>query len=233
MSIYVKDRQIVVPGEPIGEQGKYSIEGSVYRVNRKFYSKVLGVVYIDQERKLVKIIPLKGKYIPVEGHRVIGKVVEVGFTGWTVDINSPYPAVLPVNEVTSKPVTISRNELARILDEGDLILAKVIAFDYSRDPVLTIKESRLGKIPKGSLVEINPQRVARIIGKKGSMITLIENMLGVKMIVGQNGRIVLVGDDPLKEEIAVLAVKKIDEEAHIPGLTDRIKEFIESKLRGE
>ncbi|QOJ78136.1 RNA-binding protein [Infirmifilum lucidum] len=232
MSLYVKDRQIVLPGDPIGEQGRFSIEGHVYRVNKKFYSKVLGVVYIDQERKVIRVIPLKGKYIPVEGHRVIGKVTEVGFTNWVVDINSPYEAILPVSEVTSKPVSISRNELAKILDEGDLILAKVIYFDYTKDPVLSIKESKLGKIPKGSLVEISPQKVARIIGRKGSMVSLIEEMLGVKLIVGQNGRIVVVGDDPFKEELAVLAIKKIDAEAHVTGLTERIKEFISERLRG-
>lgn len=231
MNLYVKDRQIVVPGEPIGEQGKFSIEGHVFRVNKKFYSKVLGVVYIDEDRKLARVIPLRGKYIPVEGHKVIGKIVEVGFTNWVVDINSPYSAILPVSEVTSKPVNISRNELARILDEGDLILAKVVSFDFTKDPVLTIKESKLGKIPRGSLVEISPQKVARIIGKKGSMISLIEEMLDVQLIVGQNGRVVVVGKDPLKEEIAVLAIKKIDAEAHITGLTDRIKEFISERLR--
>ncbi|MEZ0344996.1 MAG: exosome complex RNA-binding protein Rrp4 [Infirmifilum sp.] len=231
MTIYVKDRQIVVPGEPIGEQGKFSIEGYVYRVNKKFYSKVLGVVYIDQDRRLVRVIPLRGKYIPVEGHKIIGKIVEVGFTNWIVDINSPYSAVLPVSEVTSKPVNISRNELARILDEGDLILAKVVSFDFTKDPVISIRESKLGKIPRGSLVEISPQKIARIIGKKGSMISLIEEMLDVQLIVGQNGRVVVVGSDPLKEEIAVLAIKKIDAEAHISGLTDRIKEFIRERLR--
>ncbi|UNQ72516.1 exosome complex RNA-binding protein Rrp4 [Infirmifilum sp. NZ] len=231
MTLYVKDRQIVIPGDPIGEQGKFSIEGHVYRVNKKFFSKVLGVVYIDPDRKIVRVIPLKGKYIPVEGHRVVGKVVEVGLTNWIVDINSPYEAILPVSEVTSKPVNISRNELAKILDEGDLILAKVVSFDYTKDPVISIKESKLGKIPKGSLVEISPQKVARIIGRKGSMVSLIEEMLGVRLIVGQNGRIVVVGDDPLKEEIAVLAIKKIEAEAHITGLTDRIREFIESRLR--
>ncbi|AKG39147.1 MAG: exosome complex RNA-binding protein Rrp4 [Infirmifilum sp.] len=230
MNLYVKDRQIVVPGEPVGEAGKVSIEGHVYRVNKKFFSKVLGVVYVDEERKVARIIPLKGKYIPVEGHKVIGKIVEVGFTNWVVDINSPYTAVLPVSEVTSKPVNISRNELARILDEGDLILAKIVSFDFTKDPVVSIRESKLGKIPRGSLVEISPQKVARIIGKKGSMISMIEEMLGVQLIVGQNGRVVVVGSDPLKEEIAVLVIKKIDAEAHISGLTDRIKEFIKERL---
>ncbi|MHB9303032.1 exosome complex RNA-binding protein Rrp4 [Thermofilum pendens] len=231
MTIHVKDRQIVAPGEFVGEQGRFRVEGQVFRVGRKYYSKVLGVVTVDEENRVVKVIPLKGKYFPVEGHIVVGKVVDIGFTSWEVDINSPYVAVLPVSEVTSRPVTISRNELSRILDVGDLILAKIVSFDLSKDPVLTIKESRLGKIPRGTLVEIPPQKVPRVIGRRGSMVSMIEDLLGVKLIVGQNGRIVVVGDDPQRVEIAVLAVRKIEAEAHTTGLTDRIKQFIEERLR--
>jgi exosome complex component RRP4 len=138
---------------------------------------------------------------------------------------------LPVSEVTSKPVTISRTDLSKILDVGDLILAKIVSFDLNKDPVLTIKESKLGKIPRGVLVEIPPQKIPRIIGKKGSMISMIKEMLGVELIVGQNGRIVIVGEDPYKVELAVLTIRKIESEAHTTGLTDRIKKFIEERLR--
>lgn len=231
MPIYVKDRQIVVPGEAIGEQGKLKIEGHVFRIGKKYYSKVLGVVTINEDTKVLRVIPLKGKYFPVEGHTVIGKIIDIGFTSWDVDINSPYTAVLPVSEVTSKPVTISRTDLSKILDVGDLILAKIVSFDLNKDPVLTIKESKLGKIPRGVLVEIPPQKIPRIIGKKGSMISMIKEMLGVELIVGQNGRIVIVGEDPYKVEIAVLTIRKIESEAHTTGLTDRIKKFIEERLR--
>ncbi|MCC6003250.1 MAG: exosome complex protein Rrp4 [Thermofilum sp.] len=231
MQIYVKDRQIVIPGEAIGEQGKIRIEGQVFKVGKKFYSKVLGVVTLNEDAKILKVIPLKGKYFPVEGHIVVGKIIDVGFTSWDVDINSPYTAVLPVSEVTSKPVTISRTDLSKILDVGDLILAKVISFDLSKDPLLTIKESKLGKIPRGVLVEIPPQKIPRLIGKKGSMISLIKDSLGIEVIVGQNGRIVIVGDDPYRVELAVLAIRKVETEAHTAGLTDRVRKFLEERLR--
>ena len=63
------------------------------------------------------------------------------------------------------------------------------------------------------------------------MISMIKEMLGVELIVGQNGRIVIVGEDPYKVEIAVLTIRKIESEAHTTGLTDRIKKFIEERLR--
>ncbi len=231
MPIFVKNRQIVVPGELIADTNKYRVEGKIYSFNKKFYSKVLGVTFVDDEKKTIRVLPLKGKYIPSVGDIVVGKVIEVGLTNWTVDINSPYPAILQVTEVFSKPTQISRTELAKILDIGDVIIAKVISFDFARDPLLTIKESKLGKISKGKIVEISPSKVPRIIGKKGSMINMIKSMLDVDIIVGKNGRVVVIGKDPLREEIAVLAIKKIEKEAHTTGLTDRVKMFIEEKLR--
>jgi RNA-binding protein Rrp4 and related proteins (contain S1 domain and KH domain) len=226
-------QRILVPGEVVVERegrGRVEIEGAVYRVGSQYRAKTLSVARYDDRDNVLRIIPLKGKYIPSVGDVVIGIIVEVGFTSWLVDINSPYTAVLPVSEVSSKPVTIPRSDLSKILGEGELVLAKVIAFEKAKDPVLTIKESKLGKIQRGLLVEISPKKVPRVIGRRGSMIKLIENMLDVEVVVGQNGRIVVVGSDRRREEIAALAIKKIEAEAHTEGLTSRIKEYIEGLL---
>ncbi len=231
MTLYIKHKQIVVPGELIIDEGKYVVEGKVYCINKRYYSKVLGLVEVDEENKRIKVISLKGKYIPEVGDIVIGKVIDVGLTNWTVDINSPYTAILQVTEVFSKPTSISRNSLSQILDVGDIIIAKVIAFDFTRDPLLTIKESKLGKVTKGTMVEIDPSKIPRLIGKKGSMISMIKDMLDVDIIVGKNGRVIVVGKNPLKEGISTLVIKMIEKEAHTTGLTDRVKIFIEEKLR--
>ncbi len=230
MPVYVENRQIVVPGELIADKNRFRVEGKVYERNGKYYSKVLGVVFVDKENKRVNLVTLKGKYIPSPGDLVIGKIVEVGMTNWTVDINSPYPAILPLTEVFSKPTSVPRSELSKILDVGDIIAAKVVAFDYARDPLITIKESRLGKIPKGLVVEVPPSKIPRVIGRKGSMINMLKELLGVELVVGKNGRIVIVGKDRAKMELAALAIKKIEREAHTSGLTDRIREFIMEKL---
>jgi len=230
MPVYVENRQIVVPGDPIADKNRFTVEGKVYERNGKYYSKVLGVVFVDRDSRKVNVVTLKGKYIPKPGDVVIGKVVEVGLTNWIVDINSPYPAVLPLTEVYSKPTSIARNELSKILDVGDIIAAKIISFDYARDPLITIKESRLGKVKKGLLVEVSPSKIPRVIGRKGSMISMIKEMLNVDLLVGQNGRIVIIGDDKDRVELAALVIKKIEREAHTSGLTDRVKEFITVKL---
>jgi len=211
-------------------EGKYKIEGAYYAIGKKYYSRVLGLTEVDNEK--VKVIPLKGKYIPRENDLVIGKIIDVGMTNWSVDINSPYTGVLQVTEVFSKPTSISRSSLSNILNVGDVILAKVIAFDFTRDPLLTIKEAKLGKVSKGTVVEITPSKVPRVIGKKGSMVNMIREVLKVNIIVGKNGRILVIGSKPEYEALAVIVIKKIEKEAHTTGLTDRIKSYI-SKLVNE
>ncbi len=230
MTVYVKSKQVVIPGEPLA-YGRYEYQGPIYVVRQKLYSKVIGIVEIEDKKKIT-LIPLKGKYMPKEGDVVIGKIVDIGITGWTVDINSPYKAMLPVSEVLSRPTDAAKLDLSKLLDIGDLIVAKILAFEYTRDPLLTIKESKLGKITKGTLVEITPVKIPRVIGKKGSMINLIKNTLNVEVVIGKNGRILVVGDDPLKEAWAVMAIKKIEKEAHVPGLTNRIKKFLNEVKRG-
>ena len=44
-------------------------------------------------------IPLKSKYVPKKGDVVIGKIKDVRFSMWDVDINSPYSGILPAFEV--------------------------------------------------------------------------------------------------------------------------------------
>ena len=58
------------------------------------------------------------------------------------------------------------------------------------------------------------------------MVSLIKNATGCKIIVGQNGVVWLQGE-PMSEVIAIQAIKKIEEESHISGLTERVTEFLE------
>jgi len=232
MPIYVKSKDITVPGELLAE-GQYAAEGAVYVVGKKLYAKALGVVEIEREkrRRKIRVVPLKKKYIPHVGDRVVDKIIDVCVTNWTDDINSPYTAVLQASEVLPRPTDAARIDLSSYLKVGDLIVAKVIAFDFSRDPLLTVKEKGLGKVTRGTLVEIDPAKVARVIGRRGSMIKMLTDTLGAEIIVGQNGRIIVVAEDRDIESIALLAIKKIEREAHVSGLTDRIRSFIKAKLK--
>jgi len=220
---YFENRQIVTPGELLAD-GNYVAGNNTYKVGSKIYATRLGLV--EYEGKNVQVVALNTVYIPSPGDQVIGKIEDVNINGWTIDINSPYKAVLRANEALSKPFKQQKDDLTSFLDVGDLILAKVIAFDRTIDPILTIREPGLGKITQGQIVKVSPAKIPRIIGRKASMINMLKKETECKITVGQNGIILISGPSPENERLAILAIEKIAQEAHTSGLTDRIAEMI-------
>ena len=77
---------------------------------------------------------------------------------------------------------------------------------------------------------MTPTKIPRIIGRKGSMISMIKQETGCQIILGLNGVILVTGKNLEDEELAITAIKKIEEESHTSGLTDRITQLLkESK----
>jgi exosome complex component RRP4 len=104
-----------------------------------------------------------------------------------------------------------------------MITARIIAFDRTRDPMLTVQDRDLGKIPRGELLRISATRVPRLIGKRGSMIQTIEQATQTRVLIGQNGVVVVTGRSPDGVNLAVRAIRMVEEEAHTANLTQRIK----------
>lgn len=235
--IHVSPRSIVVPGDLIAEGDDVEAESLfIEKRGEKFYATITGLVSIEQvdDKYKINIIPLEGAYIPRPGDIVIGLVDDIGLTHWEIDISSPYKGILTVQEALDKPFNPVTDSLKRYLDVGDYVVAKVIAFDRARDPLLTIKGKGLGRVTEGSIVEIKPSRVPRVIGKKGSMVNMLIKETGCEILVGQNGRILIKCPNKDIEEVLILSIKKIEAEAHTTGLTERVREFIrkERERRG-
>jgi len=75
-------------------------------------------------------------------------------------------------------------------------------------------------------VEISHSKVPRVIGKGGSMISMIKSYTKTQAFVGQNGRIWIDGD--VKDAVhAVRAIHMIDENAQAAGLTEAVKAYLE------
>ncbi|MEM1586872.1 MAG: exosome complex RNA-binding protein Rrp4 [Candidatus Bathyarchaeia archaeon] len=220
---YFENRQIVTPGDLLAE-GDYISGNNTYKSGNRIYASRLGLV--EYQGKTVQVIALNAVYIPSPGDQVIGRIEDVNINGWIVDVNSPYKALLRVNDAINKPFRQQKYDLTSFLDVGDLILAKVIAFDRTMDPLLTIREPGLGKITQGQIVKVSPAKIPRIIGRRASMINLLKRETECKITVGQNGIILVSGPTPEHEKLAILAIEKIAQEAHTSGLTDRIAEMI-------
>lgn len=235
IQIYVKPREIVVPGDvvargPVALSSPYLIKLNDGRV----VATITGLIDIEQSESgaKLKLIPLKGRYLPKEGDLVVGIVADLGVTAAYVDIRAPFLGVLPASDLLGRPFNPSQDSIQKYISIGDVVAAKIVAFDRTRDPLLTIQDKGLGKVVGGTLIEVEPSRVPRIIGKRRSMITMLTETTGCQFIVGANGRIVISCPNEDLEFISILALKKIEEEAHTQGLTDRVKQFIiEEKIR--
>jgi len=226
MPIFFEKKQLVTPGELLAE-GEYLPGENTYMEENKIFASRIGLV--DTDNKKVNVVALRAFYVPKMGDIVIGTVVEVGFNGWTVDIKSPYTALLRASDVLSRPFKPQADELSAVLNAGDLIVAKIASYDRAHDPQLTVGEPGLGKITRGQILHVTPTKIPRVIGRKGSMISMIKQETGCQIILGLNGVILVTGKEPEDEEIAIEAIKKIEEESHTSGLTDRITQLLKER----
>jgi len=110
---------------------------------------------------------------------------------------------------------------------GDVVLLKIVGHDETMRIQVTMQDHGLRKLTGGMVIEVSPSKVPRVIGKTGSMIQMLKNMTGCRIYVGQNGRIWIDGElDNIVR--AVRAIRLIEEEAHARGLTERVKQLLES-----
>jgi exosome complex component RRP4 len=223
MPVFYEKKQLVVPGDLLAE-GDYISGDSTYKKNGKIYANRLGLV--DYNGKLVHVVALKAFYVPAPGDLVIGKIVETTPGGWVIDIKAPHLARLRASDVVERSFKPETTDLPSIFDVGDLIIAKVIDYDRTRDPILTVREPGLGKIMRGQLIEVTPTKIPRVIGRQGSMVGMIKKETGCQLTIGQNGWILISGRSPEDERLAIMALRKIEAESHTSGLTDRVTEMI-------
>ncbi len=229
MSYLIEKRKFVIPGDLLAE-GNYNAGSNAFKEGDKVYSSMVGLS--NNVGRNVYVVALKGGYLPRAGDLVIGKVVEMRLGSWNVDINSPWTAVLFTSEAVDRPFNARKEDMTRILDVGDLVLAQVISFDRTRGPALTIRDSGLGRIVHGTIVKMTPTKIPRLIGRRGSMINMIKREVGCHITIGQNGLIHVSGKTPAIEALAIKIIRKVEEEAHTSGLTNRITEFINTEKSG-
>jgi len=216
----------VIPGEVI-VSGPYRAEQNTVLQGDKVLATSIGLS--DVHDGSVRVIPLTGGYYPKDDDLVIGKIISHSAMSWEVDINSCYSGMLPATDVFGRDFSSHSDDLSSKLRKGDLIATRIVNSDKTRDPLLTISGRELGKIDYGELVEISPSKVARLIGKRGSMIQMIESATRAQITIGQNGLVVIACEDSDGLLRAINAVELVEEKAHVADLTDRISEMLELK----
>ena len=223
--IYVENKDLVIPGQVLADDEYYSGRGT-FKENGKVCSSLMGLVSL--RNKKIRVIPLKSKYVPKKGDVVIGKINDVRFSMWDVDINSPYSGILPAFEVFGR----EKKELNKVYDVGDVLFLRVVDVDEIKKAKLGLKGRGMGKFKGGIIVDIAPTKVPRLIGKKGSMINMIKDKTNCKIVVGQNGLVWVKGDEDM-EQLTKDVIHLIEAEAHTSGLTNKIKNKLYLAIDGE
>ncbi|MDE1871565.1 MAG: hypothetical protein KGI06_05000 [Candidatus Micrarchaeota archaeon] len=196
-------REIVAPGEIVWETPVRS--QNTYISNGKTYSKVLGM----KDSAANDVIPLAGSWSPRIDDSVVGIVSEVKAKVYIIELSYFGKALLI-------PSKYDNYELR----EGDMLSA--IIKDVEGRRTIILKEPQ--PLKGGTLLNIRPKKIPRVIGKKSTMIKQIADITGTHIVVGMNGLVWLNGGNTA---LAVKALLKIEREAHMQGLTEAIKIFLE------
>ncbi len=195
-------KKIVVPGELVFDSPK-RVEGTFIE-NGKTFASTISLMQED------RVIPLKGRYLPKLGDLVVGIVKEEKFNGYVLDINSPYEGQL------------NARESRETFELADVVSAEIIDVNEVHEAVL----GRPRRLWGGEILDIEPVKVPRVIGRNASMLTTLRQYTRTDILIGKNGRIYLKGGDVA---LATLAILKICREAHLSGLTDRITAFLQAE----
>lgn len=202
-----KEKKIVVPGELLTEERK-KLGQHVFVQNGKVYSDALGITYPSSS--VAYVVPLSGRYLPQRDDLLVGIVKQETMKGYMVDINSIYPCYLAADKVRDK------------LSIGSVISAKV-------DSVNEMNEADLFDVRVfygGEVIQVTPSKVPRVIGKNGSMLTVLKEGTGCNLLVGRNGWVWVKGGD---SKMLSDALRLIESEAHKDNLTVKVEEFLKEK----
>lgn len=144
---------------------------------------------------------------------IVGVVVGEKYAGYDVDINMAATAFIP------------KSALRYPLKRGDTVSARV-------DSINEVNEVNIGDIRTflgGEIIMVSPVKVPRMIGKTGSMMTVLKQGTGSQLVIGRNG---MIWAKEGNIELLTKALRKIEDEAHLSDLTNKIKNFLEEK-KGE
>ncbi len=223
--LLIKAKDIVTPGQILATGMEYLPSHGTYRKDDQILANRLGVAIIDG--KVIKTIPLAGVYSPRRNDVIIGRVIDIISPGWRVELNCPYSGLIPIKDGTFEFIPRG-SDLSRYFDIGDYFVGKITNVTSQQLVDVSTKGPGLYKLKGGRIININTNKVPRVIGKKGSMVSMIKQATDCKITVGQNG-LVWINGEPKMENLVAITIEKIESESHISGLTDRIKEFLEKE----
>ena len=217
-------KRFVLPGDVL-TTAPLRLERNVVLEGKKIISTTIGLSSVFNDS--VKVIPLTGIYIPRIDDLVVGIIKTISGNSWFADINSCYQGMLLGQDVFGRGSYPTLNDMKERLDKSDLIFAKIVNYDRTREPLISINGQNLGKIDDGELIKISPAKVPRLIGKHGSMIQSIEESTGASITIGQNGWVIFKSDNPISLKNAIASIKMADLILHDDNLEEKIQNMLD------
>ena len=113
-------RKVVVPGETIATGEDYLPGEGTIREGENIIATRFGLG--EEAGKVVRVISIFGAFIPRRNNVIIGRVTDITFNGWLIDVDSALQGFLPIDEV---PRFINKNEMDQFLEP----LCEIVVFD--------------------------------------------------------------------------------------------------------
>ncbi len=222
--LVIQEKQVVIPGDVLAEGMDYLPGKGAFREGDNIISSRLGLM--NASGRILNIIPLSGRYVPRRDDTVIGYIKDMSYSSWFVDVGYAYEASLSMKDATADFIERG-SSLSDYFAIGEIILTKISNVTKEGNIDLTMKAPGLRKMQGGKIIEITPSKIPRVVGKQGSMISLIKDKTGCNIFAGQNGRIWIRGSSTEAEKLATEAIQLINDKAHTSGLTERVGAFLE------
>ena len=224
MKNLVTKKRYVIPGDVI-TTAPLRLEGNVVLDGKRVMATCMGLSDVSSDS--VRVIPLAGVYLPKIDDLVLCTISFVSGNSWFADMNSCYQGMLLGQDVFGRGSYPTLNDMKERLDKSDLIFAKIVNYDRTREPLISINGQNLGKIDDGELIKISPAKVPRLIGKHGSMIQSIEESTGASITIGQNGWVIFKSDNPISLKNAIASIKMADLILHDDNLEEKIQNMLD------
>jgi exosome complex component RRP4 len=226
--LLVENRQIVIPGEVLAKGMDFLPGKGAFREEENLISSKVGLVNLNGS--IVTVIPLSGPYVPKVGDSVIGYVRDMTYNTWFIDVGYANDASLGLKDASSEYIERGAS-LSDFFAVEDIVITKITNVTKSMSIDLTMVGPGLRKIRGGKVIEITTTKVPRVVGKQGSMISMIKELTGCSVFAGQNGRVWIKGPSTEAEILATKAVRLIEQKSHIRGLTEKVKAFLEENAK--
>lgn len=220
---------IVTPGEFITDDPIWMRGHGTYGDENATYSAVAGSV--QRVNKLISVQPFHGRYIPMIGDHVVGRIIEVGNRRWRVDIGASRDATLQLGAVNLPGGILRRKseddelQMRDFLKEGDLLNAEVQQTYADGSAGLHTRSLRFGKLRNGVFVKVPASLVIRL----RQQIYQLED--GVEIIMGINGYLWLRKSNGQTPAAADVSLNRLEQETKSEEIYRDTNEDISPSVR--